>query len=184
MSCRLWCVVLWLLRCQDGGLVAVLPAAAGCVWRHAWELLRSPARPQPDWHRLSPRHPNVLAARVQEVPADVLVEFDQRLGEDLQSVAVTLTAVTGVIIFWRGVWSLLDCEFGCGPAVAVGVLCRGEAVSWAAQPLPGPHSPHSPPPLHHVCRMPPPPLLLLLPHPHTDFLGDSILATCAASWAG
>lgn len=45
-----------------------------------------------------------------EVPPDVLTEFEHELEEDLASVAVTLTAVTGVIIFWRGVWSLLDCE--------------------------------------------------------------------------
>jgi hypothetical protein len=49
-------------------------------------------------------------ATVQEVPANVLTEFEHELEEDLASVAVTLTAVTGVIIFWRGVWSLLDCE--------------------------------------------------------------------------
>ena len=57
---------------------------------------------------------DVLKASVDELPAvevppDVLAEFEHKLEEDLQSVAVTLTAVTGVIIFWRGVWSLLDC---------------------------------------------------------------------------
>lgn len=52
--------------------------------------------------------------RSQEVPPDVLTEFEHELEEDLASVAVTLTAVTGVIIFWRGVWSLLDCESGAG----------------------------------------------------------------------
>lgn len=40
----------------------------------------------------------------------MLTEFEQVLEEDLASVSVTLAAVTGVIIFWRGVWSLLDCE--------------------------------------------------------------------------
>jgi hypothetical protein len=56
-------------------------------------------------------HPTTTPAPPQEVPPDVLQEFEHRLEEDLQSVAVTLTAVTGVIIFWRGVWSLLDCEW-------------------------------------------------------------------------
>jgi hypothetical protein len=51
-----------------------------------------------------------LVCCVQEVPPDVLTEFEQVLEEDLASVSVTLAAVTGVIIFWRGVWSLLDCE--------------------------------------------------------------------------
>lgn len=51
---------------------------------------------------------------LQEVPPDVLAEFEHKLEEDLTSVAVTLTAVTGVIIFWRGVWSLLDCKQGHG----------------------------------------------------------------------
>lgn len=47
-----------------------------------------------------------------EVPKDVLREFEQKLEADLQSVAVTVTAVTGVIIYWRGVWSLLDNVMG------------------------------------------------------------------------
>jgi hypothetical protein len=51
-----------------------------------------------------------LVCCLQEVPPDVLTEFEQVLEEDLASVSVTLAAVTGVIIFWRGVWSLLDCE--------------------------------------------------------------------------
>jgi hypothetical protein len=47
-----------------------------------------------------------------EVPKDVLREFEHKLEADLQSVAVTVTAVTGVIIYWRGVWSLLDNVMG------------------------------------------------------------------------
>jgi hypothetical protein len=47
----------------------------------------------------------------------VLTEFEHELEEDLASVAVTLTAVTGVIIFWRGVWSLLDCESAPSPSL-------------------------------------------------------------------
>lgn len=46
----------------------------------------------------------------------MLTEFEHELEEDLASVAVTLTAVTGVIIFWRGVWSLLDCKCQSGCA--------------------------------------------------------------------
>jgi hypothetical protein len=46
------------------------------------------------------------------VPPDALLEFESKLESDLQSVAVTLTAVTGVIIYWRGVWSLLDALLG------------------------------------------------------------------------
>jgi hypothetical protein len=56
-------------------------------------------------------------AALQEVPPGVLTEFEHELEEDLASVAVTLTAVTGVIIFWRGVWSLLDCESALRPAL-------------------------------------------------------------------
>lgn len=41
-----------------------------------------------------------------------LLHLTLQLEADLQSVAVTLTAVTGVIIFWRGVWSLLDTLMG------------------------------------------------------------------------
>jgi hypothetical protein len=46
------------------------------------------------------------------VPTDVLLEFEQKLEADITSVLLTLTAVTGVIIFWRGVWSLLDHYMG------------------------------------------------------------------------
>jgi hypothetical protein len=44
----------------------------------------------------------------EPVPTDVLAEFEHKLEADLKTVGVTLTAVTGVIIFWRGIWSLLD----------------------------------------------------------------------------
>lgn len=63
-----------------------------------------------------------------EVPPDVLTEFEHELEEDLASVAVTLTAVTGVIIFWRGVWSLLDCEWP-GPDSMLARACAAAAVS-------------------------------------------------------
>jgi len=46
------------------------------------------------------------------MPRDVLEEFEHKLEADIKTVAVTLTAVTGVIIFWRGVWSLLDYYIG------------------------------------------------------------------------
>ena len=56
------------------------------------------------------------AAEVAEmpppVPTDVLLEFEQKLEADIASVFLTLAAVTGVIIFWRGVWSLLDYFLG------------------------------------------------------------------------
>lgn len=42
------------------------------------------------------------------IPEDVIQEFEQKLEADLQTVGVTLTAILGVIIFWRGVWALLD----------------------------------------------------------------------------
>ncbi|KAI8473658.1 MAG: hypothetical protein J3K34DRAFT_518776 [Monoraphidium minutum] len=42
------------------------------------------------------------------IPTDALLAFEQKLEADIVSVFLTLTAVTGVIIFWRGVWSLLD----------------------------------------------------------------------------
>ena len=44
----------------------------------------------------------------EPVPYDVLNEFEHKLEADLKTVGVTLTAVTGVIVFWRGIWSLLD----------------------------------------------------------------------------
>lgn len=56
------------------------------------------------------RTPHRQQTNAQEVPPEALTDFAHELEEDLASVAVTLTAVTGVIIFWRGVWSLLDCE--------------------------------------------------------------------------
>lgn len=54
---------------------------------------------------ISTRLPKVLEAAV---PEDVLREFEHKLEADVQTVGVTLTAILGVIIFWRGVWSLLD----------------------------------------------------------------------------
>jgi hypothetical protein len=42
------------------------------------------------------------------VPAGVLAGYERQLGADVSSVALTLAVVTGVIAFWRGVWSLLD----------------------------------------------------------------------------
>ncbi|EFJ47654.1 hypothetical protein VOLCADRAFT_104975 [Volvox carteri f. nagariensis] len=42
------------------------------------------------------------------VPEDVIAEFEHKLEADLQTVGVTLLAILGVIIFWRGVWALLD----------------------------------------------------------------------------
>lgn len=75
-----------------------------------------------------------------EVPPDVLTEFEHELEEDLASVAVTLTAVTGVIIFWRGVWSLLDyllgdsifgdiCCIFVGLTIVLGIRLSGVKVS-------------------------------------------------------
>lgn len=37
-------------------------------------------------------------------PADVLDEFEHKLEADISTVAVTITAIFGVICFWRGVW--------------------------------------------------------------------------------
>jgi hypothetical protein len=42
------------------------------------------------------------------VPPPVLAEFEHKLEADLNSVGLTLAAVTGVIVYWRGVWTLLD----------------------------------------------------------------------------
>lgn len=55
------------------------------------------------------------------VPTDVLLEFEKKLEADIMSVLLTLTAVTGVIIFWRGVWSLLD--YYMGDSVLGSVCC-------------------------------------------------------------
>jgi hypothetical protein len=46
------------------------------------------------------------------VPPDVLREFEHKLEADVKTVATTLTAVTGVIVYWRGVWSLIDHTIG------------------------------------------------------------------------
>lgn len=70
----------------------------------------------------------------------MLTEFEHELEEDLASVAVTLTAVTGVIIFWRGVWSLLDyllgdsifgdiCCIFVGLIIVLGIRLSGVKVS-------------------------------------------------------
>jgi hypothetical protein len=39
---------------------------------------------------------------------DAWAEFEARLEADLATVGTTLVAIFGVIVFWRGVWSLLD----------------------------------------------------------------------------
>jgi hypothetical protein len=46
------------------------------------------------------------------VPEAVLQEWEHKLQADIKTVGVTLTAILGVIIFWRGVWSLLDHYIG------------------------------------------------------------------------
>jgi hypothetical protein len=61
------------------------------------------------------------------VPPDVLLEFEQKLQGDLKAVGVTVVAVSGVIIYWRGVWSLLDhflgdSVFGDVCCIVVGLL--------------------------------------------------------------
>ncbi|KAG2423166.1 hypothetical protein HXX76_010934 [Chlamydomonas incerta] len=54
------------------------------------------------------------------VPEDVISDFEHKLEADLQTVGVTLTAILGVIIFWRGVWALLDHFIGDS---VVGDIC-------------------------------------------------------------
>ncbi|KAG2452085.1 hypothetical protein HYH02_003121 [Chlamydomonas schloesseri] len=54
------------------------------------------------------------------VPEDVITDFEHKLEADLQTVGVTLTAILGVIIFWRGVWALLDHFIGDS---VVGDIC-------------------------------------------------------------
>jgi hypothetical protein len=46
------------------------------------------------------------------VPEDVLEEWEHKLQADFKTVGVTITAILGVITFWRGVWSLLDHYLG------------------------------------------------------------------------
>ncbi|KAI8464056.1 MAG: hypothetical protein J3K34DRAFT_462122 [Monoraphidium minutum] len=46
------------------------------------------------------------------LPDVLLFHFEKKLEADLSSVGLTLAAVTGVIIYWRGVWSLLDVLVG------------------------------------------------------------------------
>ncbi|PNH03166.1 hypothetical protein TSOC_010794 [Tetrabaena socialis] len=69
--------------------------------------------PTPAPSAAAPTQPLNSAPRAEQpafvpIPEDVLEEFEHKLEADLQTVGVTLTAVMGVIIFWRGVWSLLD----------------------------------------------------------------------------
>ncbi|KIZ06600.1 hypothetical protein MNEG_1353 [Monoraphidium neglectum] len=53
------------------------------------------------------------------LPGPVLFQFQKQLTADVSSVGLTLAAVTGVIVYWRGVWSLLD-------------YCLGDSVLGAA----------------------------------------------------
>uniref|UniRef100_A0A7S0RSU2 Uncharacterized protein n=1 Tax=Chlamydomonas leiostraca TaxID=1034604 RepID=A0A7S0RSU2_9CHLO len=46
---------------------------------------------------------------------DAWQEFEQKLEADLATVGTTILGILGVIIFWRGVWSLLDYILGDGP---------------------------------------------------------------------
>jgi hypothetical protein len=60
-------------------------------------------------------------------PPDLLVEFERKLEADLRSVGATIVAVSGVIVYWRGVWSLLDhvlgdSVFGDVACVVLGLL--------------------------------------------------------------
>jgi hypothetical protein len=71
---------------------------------------------------LPPPTPPLVAA-----PPDLLIEFEHKLQGDLKAVGVTIVAVTGVIVYWRGVWSLLDhvlgdSVFGDVACVAIGLL--------------------------------------------------------------
>jgi len=60
-------------------------------------------------------------------PEDLLREFEHKLQGDVKAVGTTITAITGVIVFWRGVWSLLDSllgdsVFGDVACIVVGLL--------------------------------------------------------------
>ncbi len=72
-------------------------AASGHLSRHD----SAAAPPQEQTPALAPPPPKP-AALVPALPPDALKEFEHKLEADIETVAATLTAVTGVIIFWRG----------------------------------------------------------------------------------
>lgn len=55
------------------------------------------------------------------IPQALLREFEQKLEGDVQTVGITLAAIVGVIVFWRGVWALLD--YYVGDSVFGDLLC-------------------------------------------------------------
>lgn len=70
------------------------------------QLGAPPARPQPQ--QSQQEEASLQLPLLPTVPQLVIDEFEHKLEADLQTVAVTITAILGVIVFWRGVWSLLD----------------------------------------------------------------------------
>ena len=72
-----------------------------------------------------PDTPGNQPTRVTYLPNDYLQEFERRLEADVQTIAATVTAVTGVIFFWRGVWSLLDHFVGDSVSGDVGCCVLG-----------------------------------------------------------
>jgi hypothetical protein len=73
----------------------------------------------------SPGAPDNRPTRVTYLPNDFLQEFERRLEADVATIAATVTAVTGVIFFWRGVWSLLDHFIGDSVSGDVGCCVLG-----------------------------------------------------------
>lgn len=56
---------------------------------------------------------------------DAWQEFEARFEADLQTVAITLVAIVGVICFWRGIWSLLDYYLGENPIGDISCILVG-----------------------------------------------------------
>lgn len=75
------------------------------------------------------QRPGTVSFSLPTVPRDALQEFEAKLEADLQTVGVTLVGILGVIVFWRGVWSLLDYYIGddvlgdfCCTIVGLGIV--------------------------------------------------------------
>lgn len=109
--------------CPRGdGLITSAAAAAGTAAASASASASSASSASP-----APVTPQTVVVPSPVAPDALLVEFEHKLQGDLKAVGVTIVAITGVIVFWRGVWSMLDhllgdSVFGDVACVVIGLL--------------------------------------------------------------